>query len=511
MKSLFYLLFFHSFFSFSQNVNIVWGSPNDELQSNSISVIGEKNENIFCLRKKNATLFSGEEYFLEIYNAKSLALLNSSEINLSKYSSNRVSLQDFLLLDDSLLMLYSVYNKDVDNTTLYGQWVNAKVSPTSDPVILDEFGNTSKKKEDGFRIVLSPDSGFILICHNETSQKNVNENVHYSVYDKKLKVLWTKSIELPYKDKELNSKDYRIDKRGNVYLLAEILNEKSTWFKNRPSYRYILHAIYNTGKNSKEYEINLGTKTISAIKVGLAPNGDVVVAGFYSNLGLSENEMAGTFYMRIDYESKNVLSSTFNDFESNFLIHSLGRSGNRKKELYNYLLHQLFVSNDGSCTLVAEQYYKNSICYSDFRTGIVNCNWYYYYNEIILVNVSPDGKVNWCKNIPKYQESVNDPGLYLSYSALAVGDDIWLFYNDDYRNSRGLGNNDIYSLRNLNKTALAVVKVSKGGETDKTMLFRAREKRIYPIPSSATAIGEKSMILLGTYRRKGRLGKITIN
>jgi hypothetical protein len=93
--------------------------------------------------------------------------------------------------------------------------------------------------------------------------------------------------------------------------------------------------------------------------------------------------------------------------------------------------------SDGGAILVAEQYYVqtvmpnngysmspygyNSMYYnryyynSPFYSGYNNRrpDYYYNYNDIIVVNIRPTGEIEWSARIPKLQESKNDQGLFL--------------------------------------------------------------------------------------------------
>ena len=103
------------------------------------------------------------------------------------------------------------------------------------------------------------------------------------------------------------------------------------------------------------------------------------------------------------------------------------RNDNRRSaELYNYSLDELILRSDGGAVLVAEQFYvqeerynDNPFGYGGFGYGYYPYNpysysryrnnyqtdYYYNYNDIIVVNIRPTGEIEWASRIPKKQEN----------------------------------------------------------------------------------------------------------
>ena len=117
-------------------------------------------------------------------------------------------------------------------------------------------------------------------------------------------------------------------------------------------------------------------------------------------------------------------------------------------ELKSYYLDHFIIRDDGSSTLVAEQYYKSVSSYTDISSGLINYTSTYFYNDIILIHLNQDGEIKWNVKIPKKQYSTNDNGQYLSYTLGVKNNGISILFNDHPRNIQAKDRD--YQLRYMN-------------------------------------------------------------
>src|SRR5690606_28826072 len=73
----------------------------------------------------------------------------------------------------------------------------------------------------------------------------------------------------------------------------------------------------------------------------------------------------------------------------------------------------LEVMNDGSMYLIGEQRYDRTTCYG--HPPDLKCTTENYYNDIVVVRISNEGKVLWTSNVPKRSYD-KENGFLLSYS-----------------------------------------------------------------------------------------------
>ena len=120
--------------------------------------------------------------------------------------------------------------------------------------------------------------------------------------------------------------------------------------------------------------------------------------------------------------------------------------------------------------------------------------------------------MNWYKTIPKYQESVNEPGIFNSYALLNAGNNnVWFFYNDNAKNFDAKNNRQMVSMRTPARSVMAGVSVNANGQLSKSFLYKSKEKKVIAIPQSFYQLGNGEIIMKGVYRKRVRLGKISID
>ena len=101
-------------------------------------------------------------------------------------------------------------------------------------------------------------------------------------------------------------------------------------------------------------------------------------------------------------------------------------------------MDQLILRNDGGALLIAEQYfvqeeYDRNQFYDPYYSNYYNRNYndidyVYNYNDIIVVNIRPDGEIEWTARIPKRQVTTNDGGYYSSYAMSIVRSKIYFVF-----------------------------------------------------------------------------------
>ena len=244
----------------------------------------------------------------------------------------------------------------------------------------------------------------------------------------------------------------------------------------------------------------------------------------------------------MDTKTKQVYNKNLKEFDFEFLTEYMSeskkekarkaeREGNEKKapELYNYSLDNLILRSDGGALLIAEQYFvyerydyndpfyyggwygyrysRFNRFYDPYYRGNTQRDVYYNYNDIIIVNIRPNGEIEWTARIPKQQETINDGGYYSSYAYSVVRDKIYFVFNDNARNFDGESNR-IYNYNGRN-SVVAMATLSKDGSVVTEPLFSNRDADVIARPMICRQIGKREMMIYGELGRSYRFGKLT--
>ena len=308
---------------------------------------------------------------------------------------------------------------------------------------------------------------------------------------------------LPYSDEQFVIEEYKVDERGNVFLLGVLFKDKvRVRRQGLPNYQYIILAYTQQGEKIDEYQIDLKDKFITDLTFKINRSGELVCSGFYSERGTYS--VKGTYFFKIDAATKFVSNTNMKPFDFEFLTDYMGNnekrraeraeaSGNtnRTPELYRYSLDELILRTDGGALLIAEQYFVEQVNYSNWDPFLrryvfdpVRFTYYYNYNDIIIVNIRPSGEIEWTARIPKRQVTVNDGGYFSSYARAIVRDRIFFIYNDNARNFDPKNRNQRLFNFNGSNSIITLAEVRKDGSVFSYPLFNNRDAGIITRPQN---------------------------
>lgn len=509
-----FLLLLVAPFLCAQKTAVKWGAESEfEKRMKISSILSDKSGNFYIVKlsgKKNKNSF-----ILEKFSSADVSLVKRSALEFPTVNTLKTSFEDLVVIGNRLWLFVSAYDEAGLTQILYAQAINNDLSYNGLPIEADRIEKVPAREKQEFTIVQPSDSRSVMISHNLPFAKYSDEKFSYKVYDSAFAVIWQKELELPYKDRFLKVSSQLVDNEKNIYILSAISSERKKGEENNrsvPDNNYFL-LTYSWKENKlKEFDITLGDKWITALSFGLAPNGDIVAGGFYSNS--HEQTIAGTFYLRIDGKTHSIVSKNLKAFEKDFLLEFLPeRKVKKGKELSDFYFDHFIVREDGSALFVAEQYYMQMVyTYNDpYGYGMYgyggagmspyysrgNVNYQYYYNDLIVVSVNAEGVIEWARKIPKRQISTNDQGYYLSYALAYNEKGVYVLFNDNAKNTpqwRASGN-AIYSMMKTRKSVAMLAYINKSGMINYEALFSAKDSRQVLRPKMHYQSGSQQLII----------------
>ena len=566
MKNTGFLLLFLAFSSFLRGqtdaneptndpriaANVKW-SPDLQEPSNADikKIIATEAGGFYALRERQGGVLSNTtaaKPILEFYNAN-MKLVRSKELDLDIKGKARF-VKDVVMLDRRLWVLSYFYNEKHEKTYLFAQEINkSNFNLGKDLIKVAEQDDKNRDKSDVFTVATSRDSSKIVIFNRQPNE-NKQQEFSLAVFDSEFKELWSKEAKLPYSKKNFSIEDYQLDNQGNVYLLGIIYTEGSNRLEKRgkATYQYDIVAYRQDDVRTEayEYKIDMQDRFISDLSFKIGDDGDLICAGFYSEKGAKS--VKGACFFKINPKTHDKTSISSRPFDFQFMTTNLSeRSKERAKmamekgdkeaepELYDYSIDKLITRSDGGVIMVAEQYfiderlrYNNnfgagnwgspffnpygfSSIYDPYgRNGMNNRqpDYYFNYNDIIVVNIQPDGEIAWSARIPKRQTSVNDFGTYSSYGMSIVADKLYFVYNDDPKNL------DPRAKRIATETpdkysVVTIAEVNRDGQVRRSPLFQNKENGVVVRPKISKQVGRRDLAIYGENGRRYKFGVLT--
>ncbi len=281
-------------------------------------------------------------------------------------------------------------------------------------------------------------------------------------------------------------------------------------------------AYTDNGDEFTEYKVNLKDKFITDMQIAINDNKDIVCGGFYSDRG--SFSIKGTYYLSVDNESGEIKDQNYKEFGIEFISQFMrGKTKAKKKqkakkhkakerELYNYYLDDIVLRADGGALLVAEQYYMRVHTYTTpgpNGSTTTRTTYTYYYNDIIVVNITPEGKIEWAKKIPKRQVTTNDGGFYSSYVMSLSEDKLYFVFNENIRNIKDVKPGKLYNFSRGKDGVVALVTMNSSGDFKKEILFKTKESNIITRPKVCKQLFNNELLIFGQRGKIQKFAKVT--
>mgnify|MGYP006268641477 CR=1 FL=1 len=495
---------------------ISWGPDLSEPAGSRITkVIDVASNAYYVLRQKEEGAFSYPKVFVEQYDNKQ-RLKRSVELGL-KYKGKRRAFEDVVKIGGTFYFFTSFNNEAQRKNYLFYQPLNRRLQPARKLVKIADIPAANKARPGAFNLLISEDSSKVLLYSQLDNKKREPERFALRVFDNQLNPLWQRNITLPYSEQQFSVEDYRVDEAGNVYLLClQYMDGKRSIRRGNANYQYVILAYTGGGERKKEYRIAIDGKFISDMNFRIGDDGALTCAGFYSEKGTSS--VKGTCFFKVDPETEQAFNVSLQEFDFEFRTAFMQQgeqrraeraeqSGDlgRQAELSRFAINDLILRSDGGAVIVAEQFFIFERTYRNYWDGILRSDFFYNYNDIIVVNIRPDGSMEWSVRIPKRQETVNDGGYFSSYAMAIVRDRIYFIFND---NSRNFGDDDSDRLYNFNgrNSIITLAEVRKNGELEMYPLYSNRNAGIITRPKICKQTGSRKMMIYGEQGRNYRFG-----
>lgn len=531
---------------------VKWSNDLEEPSNADIKkIVATEGGGFYAFRERQGGMLSNTKAakpIIEFYNSN-MKLVRSKELDLDVKGKARY-VKDVVMLDRRLWVLSYFYNEKHEKTYLFAQEISKTTFNLSKDLIkIAEQDETNNEKMDVFTVVTSRDSSKIVVF-NRQPNKNKQQEFSLAVYDADFKELWAREAKLPYSKKNFAIEDYQLDNQGNVYLLGIIYTEGAARLERRgkATYQYDIVAYRqdNSMTESQEYKIEMKDRFISDLSFKIDDTGDLICAGFYSDKGAKS--VKGACFFKINPKTHDQTSISSRPFDFEFMTANISeRNKERAKaalergdkeaepELYDYSIDKLITRSDGGVIMIAEQYfidermrYNNNFGYGGWGSSLYNPyayssfydpynrynnnnrqpDYYFNYNDIIVVNIQPDGEIAWSARIPKRQTSVNDFGVYSSYGMSIVADKLYFVYNDDPKNldpkAKKIATEtpDKYSV-------VTVAEVDRNGVVKRAPLFQNKENGVVVRPKISKQVGRRDMAIYGESGRRYKFGVLS--
>jgi hypothetical protein len=169
-------------------------------------------------------------------------------------------------------------------------------------------------------------------------------------------------------------------------------------------------------------------------------NNHLVMAGLLE----FEDEFQSSHYFLINEGFENLGESILIEpitISSNMFLKAQGKVNNDKPQLESFFINKLLLRKDGGVIIFGENQrtvYRRSVYSNNRQFGFRDPGSYrnltdYYHENIIVLNINPDGTKAWEEILPKQQYSQDDGGYFSSYFVFTTPSRIRVLYSDEIK------------------------------------------------------------------------------
>ncbi len=377
-----------------------------------------------------------------------------------------------------------------------------------------------------FIVSASPDRSKVLVqVLPPYEKKEAIERSTMNVYDADMQLQWSQEFRLPYTDVDYRVESQRVDNDGSVLVLgvkyADKKEKKALKRENKSTYEYHLLVYNGNSPTPQDYAIGVPDKFLQDMTLSMPNEGDIICAGLFGNKG--SFSVRGAFFLRLDRATKSISHESFKEFSDDFITSYMTEKEAKKAtkkaekkdqelELPEFVLHDIIHRDDGGAVLIAEQYYMRVVTTTSSTPNggtVTTTTYHYYYNDVVAVNIDPQGNIEWAVKVPKRQHSVNDNGTFSSCAVEVKAGKVYLVFNDTGENLFVKPGDKIKQFELKGKDALVVLATIDGdGSVSREALFTPDRRDVILRPKDCVQLRDDEMFIYASRKKDYRFGMI---
>lgn len=363
-------------------------------------------------------------------------------------SSKDQSMEKLLLFNDWISLIYSVRDKKAGTVKLFVKLLDENLETLGEDKLL--FAKqTSEMRTDFFKVIANRNRNGALISIAATSD-SLNNNLKLIAIDDVGNIVKRDRLVVPFTGDYELKRHYFIE---NKYFCVIKTERKDGLFK-----RYNLKILLEKDLTNGQIKLHeLYDNEVLTNKGFL--NYDAVNASFnFNSFYFAQNDTTkplGFFQYKV-FTQKDSAKQRLLAFHPVFMNEVFGRARNNNDVRSLHMMKHVSRTDGGDIFIcerkeIDEQQLDDVSIYGVQQTYT---RYYFYFYEISILSVNPDGNLDWHKVIKKEQISLNDDGYYSSFGCEVTNKRMYFVYNDLSRktsnvmlyevNPHGQGEGDIF-------------------------------------------------------------------
>lgn len=435
-------------------------------------IIGNTSEGLLVQK------FGPKYNLVECFDKSDLSLKWARELNLKSKKSQIISM---LRTGDDLLVFY--FLKEGRFYNVYARKVDSKLKVKVKDILVFKTRRRFGEQSFDFKVIHDKSETWFLV---QKRYKNSITPYHFDCVwlNQDLEIVDQKEFALEKLDWRFKQMIVRND--GVLYFIQGHI--KRTLFSNTNLYDTIRVEEYHPiSQKSRTLTIPIETELLNDfIGEWDIYNNQLAFAGFYSHKQTSD--LSGYLYFSANFQQTEptFTKKFFTPFEQDFIkkvsSNTILSPSNR---LRNVEVRDFILRSDGGALLIGEIHNTGSsqstrpFMFDDRLGNQSSVLMQYFYNDVMVFSINPDGTTHWNELLKKNQYSENDQGYFSSIGVMNSRYSINLLFNE-------------YIAR---RTNLNNFRIDSEGENTISNIFDASSYKLSMAPRYAKQISPTEIII----------------
>ena len=303
-----------------------------------------------------------------------------------------------------------------------------------------------------------------------------------------MKVMWEHKFESDDFFPLRAMKEIVADNRGNAYVVFNKDNRKS----NRAEHRLEVFACGTDYAQEAHMVIPLENYlTYDASFVIDNLNRKFVFAGLYSDKSISR--AAGYFYISGSLPSGNIVTKSYHPFSNEVVSVLTDKKMDDRKGVPQMEVQEVVLRRDGGVLLFGERVKLDERAPVGVSDRYIGYMVDYYYDNVFVAAIHPDGSKHWEDILHKKQFSQDDGASYSSYFLMKTPRNIRVVFNDEIRN----------------ENMVSEYVLSPNGIADRNSVFNTESQNLRLRFRDAVQVASNELIVASERKNRIKLVRVT--
>lgn len=413
--SAFFLLFFFLFPCLSQAQKVTVSDEVSIRTDNAYDLLGKMGDKFLLYQEKSTKVE------IQAFNAN----LRESWKKELKFDNKRYEITGLIRDTNQFSIIYHYRKKGVNHVKFH------KYDPAAN--LIDSATVKMYKHSFGapkYSLIYSENKKIALL-YSIKNQKDIQAFAYH--LDSK-EILWERKFEMEDSRFFTEHTEILVSNSGDMYLALLKDNRKNKMDKHH-------YLIYRCSAYAQEVEI-LRIPMSGRLTFTIAFNYDnknknLVAAGLYSEKNLSRSN--GYFSLVIPAHDPTNYQLKLEPFSPELIADLEGKIVADFKGMEDVRIQDIIFRRDGGMLLFFERTKEYERRMAGAGRGMVGSDGLryivdYYYENMFIIALHPDGKKHWEQVLHKKQYSQDDQAVYSSYFIFKTPSSLRLIFNDDIRN-----------------------------------------------------------------------------